>query len=90
MEIIVQKYGGTSVGSIAKIKKIALNIKKLKNKKTAPVVIVSAMAGETNKLIKLVNSISSLPNEREYDQILREARLDPVEVRSRGVEVLEI
>lgn len=70
MEIIVQKYGGTSVGSIAKIKKIALNIKKLKNKKTAPVVIVSAMAGETNKLIKLVNSISSLPNEREYDQII--------------------
>ena len=70
MEIIVQKYGGTSVGSIDKIKKIALNIKKLKNKKTAPVVIVSAMAGETNKLIKLVNSISSLPNEREYDQII--------------------
>ena len=70
MEIIVQKYGGRSVGSIAKIKKISINLKKLKNKKTAPVIIVSAMAGETNKLIKLVNSISSLPNEREYDQII--------------------
>ena len=39
MQIIVQKYGGTSVASITKIKKIAQNIKKLKNKKISPVVI---------------------------------------------------
>ena len=70
MQIIVQKYGGTSVASITKIKKIAQNIKKLKNKKISPVVIVSAMAGETDKLIKLISSISLLPNEREYDQII--------------------
>ena len=66
MKIIVQKYGGTSVGSIEKIKQIATNIKKLK--KLQIVVVVSAMAGETDRLVGLINSLSKIPNEREYDQ----------------------
>ena len=68
MKIIVQKYGGTSVGSIEKIKQIATNIKKLK--KLQIVVVVSAMAGETDRLVGLINSLSKIPNEREYDQII--------------------
>ena len=68
MKIIVQKYGGTSVGSIEKIKQIATNIKKLK--KLQIVVVVSAMAGETDRLVGIINSLSKIPNEREYDQII--------------------
>ena len=68
MKIVVQKYGGTSVSDIKKIKKIALNIKKLKKTGVSIVLVVSAMAGETDRLIKLINSVSDVPNEREYDR----------------------
>jgi len=70
MKIVVQKYGGTSVSDIKKIKKIALNIKKLKKTGVSIVLVLSAMAGETDRLIKLINSVSDVPNEREYDQII--------------------
>ena len=70
MKIIVQKYGGTSVANISKIKKIASNIKSLKKNKLNLVIVVSAMAGETDKLLNLINSISKIPNGKEYDNII--------------------
>tara|TARA_B100001989_G_C24534727_1_gene463672 strand:+ start:593 stop:1816 length:1224 start_codon:yes stop_codon:yes gene_type:complete len=70
MKIIVQKYGGTSVANISKIKKIASNIKSLKKDKLNLVIVVSAMAGETDKLLNLINSISKIPNGKEYDNII--------------------
>ena len=69
MDLIVQKYGGSSVGAIEKIKSIAKNISTLKKKKSI-VVIVSAMAGETDRLHKLTRDIADIPNGREYDQVI--------------------
>ena len=70
MDIIVQKYGGTSVANIRKIKSIAKNVSKLKKKNKSIVIVVSAMAGETDRLHNLTEKISKIPNEREYDEIV--------------------
>jgi len=68
--LIVQKYGGTSVGSIEKIKAVAERVVKTKKQGNNVVVIVSAMAGETDMLISLANQVSPNPNEREMDLLL--------------------
>ncbi len=70
MALIVQKYGGTSVGSIERIKVIAQHIKETREKDNKVVAIVSAMAGETDKLINLAKNLSSRPNAREMDLLL--------------------
>ena len=70
MDLIVQKYGGTSVGSTEKIKYIAKNISKLRKENKSIVVVVSAMAGETDRLDKITKKISKIPNEKEYDQVI--------------------
>ena len=68
--LIVQKYGGTSVGSIEKIKAVAERVVKTKKQGNNVVVIVSAMAGETDMLISLANQVSPNPDEREMDLLL--------------------
>jgi len=68
--VIVQKYGGTSVGSIERIKAVAERVAKTKKDKNAVVVIVSAMSGETDKLIGLANQIALNPEGREMDLLL--------------------
>ncbi len=68
--IIVQKYGGTSVGSIERIKNVAQRVVDTCKKGNKVVVIVSAMSGETDKLIGLANKISSNPERREMDLLL--------------------
>ncbi len=68
--LIVQKYGGTSVGSTEKIKAVAERIVETKKQGNNVVVIVSAMAGETDKLLWLANQISPNPDEREMDLLL--------------------
>lgn len=70
MTLIVQKYGGTSVGSTEKIKAVAERIVETKKQGNNVVVIVSAMAGETDKLLGLANQISPNPDEREMDLLL--------------------
>ncbi len=70
MALIVQKYGGTSVGSIERIKIVARHIKETKDKGHKVVAIVSAMAGETDKLINLAKELSDRPSEREMDLLL--------------------
>ncbi|RMG57372.1 MAG: aspartate kinase [Deltaproteobacteria bacterium] len=70
MALVVQKYGGTSVGSIEKIMNVARRVGKTKDAGNDVIVVVSAMAGETDRLVGLVNSITDLPNEREYDQVV--------------------
>lgn len=70
MAIIIQKFGGTSVGSIEKIKNVAKRVVLEKEKGNHVVVVVSAMAGETNKLVSMACEISETPNEREYDVLL--------------------
>ena len=68
--LIIQKYGGTSVGSLDRIKAVAERIVKTQKQGNHVVVIVSAMAGETDQLIGLATQISSNPDEREMDLLL--------------------
>lgn len=68
--LIVQKFGGTSVGSIERIYTVAEHIIKAKNDGNQVVVVVSAMAGETNRLLGLAQQIDRVPNARELDVLL--------------------
>ncbi|QVK18328.1 aspartate kinase [Mycoplasmatota bacterium] len=68
--IIVQKYGGTSVGSIDRIKKVAKKIIDSKNKGYKVIVVVSAIGDTTNKLLEKAKAISSNPPDRELDMLL--------------------
>jgi len=70
MALIVQKYGGTSVGSPERIKNVARRIARWKAKGHQLAVVVSAMAGETNRLIALAREIQEHPEPREYDVVV--------------------
>ncbi|MDA7786635.1 aspartate kinase [Gammaproteobacteria bacterium] len=69
MDIVVQKFGGTSVGSVERIAAVAELVKKSSNKDKI-VVVVSAMSGETNKLIDLAKNFTQNPNRREFDALV--------------------
>ncbi|NOH80900.1 aspartate kinase [Vibrio sp. RE86] len=68
--LIVQKFGGTSVGSIERIQTVAKHIIKAKNDGNQVVVVVSAMSGETNRLMELAKQVDAVPNARELDVLL--------------------
>ncbi len=70
MALIVQKYGGTSVGSIERIQKVAEKVIKTRDHGNDVVVVVSAMSGETNRLIDLAKGISDKPTPRELDVLV--------------------
>jgi aspartate kinase len=70
MALIVQKYGGTSVGSVERIKNVARRVARWKARGHDLVVVVSAMAGETNRLIALAKDIQANPEPRELDVIM--------------------
>ena len=70
MALIVQKYGGTSVGSVERIKHVAEKAVAAKRAGNEVVVVVSAMAGETNRLLGLAHEVSETPDERECDVLL--------------------
>ena len=69
MALIVQKYGGTSVGSIERIQNVARRVAKWKNAGNDVIVVVSAMSGETNRLIDLAKAIQAQPDPRELDVV---------------------
>jgi len=69
MALIVQKYGGTSVGNPERIKNVAKRVAKFHAQGHQVVVVVSAMSGETNKLIALAKEVQANPDPRELDQI---------------------
>jgi aspartate kinase len=68
--VIVQKYGGTSVASVERIKAVAERVTGTAGQGNSVVVVVSAMAGETDKLIDFAHQISAAPNDREMDMLL--------------------
>src|SRR4051795_10740817 len=70
MALIVQKYGGTSVANPERIKNVATRVAKYRARGDQVVVVVSAMSGVTDNLIKLAKEIMPLPNEREMDVLL--------------------
>jgi aspartate kinase len=69
MALIVQKYGGTSVGSVARIREVAQRVARFHREGHQLVVVLSAMAGETNRLIGLARELSASPNPRELDVV---------------------
>ena len=70
MALLVQKYGGTSVGTVERINAVADRVLKHKQKGDDIVVVVSAMSGETNRLIELAKSLQTTPDAREMDVLL--------------------
>lgn len=70
MGLVVQKFGGTSVANIEKIKNVAQKAIKEKKAGNDVVVVLSAMAGETDRLINLANSAADIPDGREYDSLI--------------------
>ncbi|OGW70747.1 MAG: aspartate kinase, partial [Nitrospirae bacterium RIFCSPHIGHO2_02_FULL_40_19] len=70
MALIVQKYGGTSVANTDRIKAVAERVVATAKQGNKVIVVVSAMAGETDKLIKFAHEITDMPDEREMDMLL--------------------
>ena len=70
MALVVQKYGGTSVGTTDRMKNVAKRIIKTYDAGNDLIVVVSAMSGETNKLVALANEMSEIPDGREYDVVV--------------------
>ena len=70
MALIVQKYGGTSVGTVDRIQNVAAKIKEQWSKGNRIVVVVSARSGVTNDLIARAKALSKLPDEREMDVLM--------------------
>ena len=70
MSLIVQKYGGTSVGNTQRITNVAARVAKYRSQGDRVVVVVSAMSGVTDNLIKLAKELMPLPSEREMDVLL--------------------
>ena len=70
MALIVQKYGGTSVGDPDRIRNVARRALKARSEGNDVVLVVSAMSGETNRLLKLVSKSRRVPSEREQDVVV--------------------
>ncbi len=70
MSLVVQKYGGTSVGSPERIRAVAERVARSHRAGDEVIVVVSAMSGETNRLLELAGTLAGHPNEREVDVLL--------------------
>src|SRR5881397_2810660 len=70
MALVIQKFGGTSVANIDRIKHVAGLVAKTRQAGDTVVVVVSAMSGETDRLVKLAHAITEFPDEREMDMLL--------------------
>ncbi len=70
MALIVQKYGGSSVGTVERIQAVADRVKRFRERGDQVVVVVSAMSGETNRLLEMAEAISDYPDPREMDVLV--------------------
>ena len=90
MALIVQKYGGTSVGTVERIHRVAERVERAQKHGHQVVVVLSAMSGETDRLLKLAHEVTGAPDERELDMLLSTGErvtiaLLAMELRGRGV-----
>lgn len=90
MALIVQKYGGTSVGTVERIHRVAERVERAQKDGHQVVVVLSAMSGETDRLLKLAHEVTGAPDERELDMLLSTGErvtiaLLAMELRGRGV-----
>jgi aspartate kinase len=88
--LIVQKYGGTSVGTIERIHRVADRVARTQGEGHQVVVVLSAMSGETDRLLKLAHEVTGTPDERELDMLLSTGErvtiaLLAMELRGRGI-----
>jgi len=88
--LIVQKYGGTSVGTIERIHRVADRVAHTQQAGNRIVVVLSAMSGETDRLLKLAHDVTATPDEREMDMLLSTGErvtiaLLAMELRGRGI-----
>jgi aspartate kinase len=90
MALIVQKYGGTSVANPERIKNVAKRVAKYHSRGDQVVVIVSAMSGVTDGLIKLAKDISPLPNEREMDMLLATGEQQTIALTAIALQTLNV
>lgn len=88
MALIVQKYGGTSVGSVERIEAVAEKLKKARDHGDDVVVVVSAMSGETNRLVALAHAIQEQPTPRELDVLLSTGEQVTIALLSMALEKL--
>ncbi len=90
MALIVQKYGGTSVGNIERIHNVAERVARAHRAGDQVVVVLSAMSGETDRLVKLAHEATPMPDEREMDMLLSTGErvtiaLLAMDLRGRGI-----
>lgn len=90
MALIVQKYGGTSVGNSDRIKNVAARVKKYRDQGDQVVVVVSAMSGVTDGLIKLAKEIMPLPSEREMDMLLATGEQTTIALTAMALHALNV
>ena len=88
MPLVVQKYGGTSVGSIEKIRNVAKRVIEMKKTGVDLVVVLSAMSGETDKLIRLAQEMTESPDPRELDVLISTGEQVTVALFSMAVQSL--
>ncbi|HJT19642.1 MAG TPA: aspartate kinase [Nitrospira sp.] len=91
MALIVQKYGGTSVGTIERIHRVGDRVEQAYKEGHQVVVVLSAMSGETDRLLRMAHDITALPDERELDMLLSSGErvtiaLLAMELRGRGLD----
>jgi aspartate kinase len=86
--VIVQKYGGTSVGTVEKIKHVAQRVVATKMAGNNVVVVVSAMAGETDRLINLAHDMVDKPDGREYDMMVSTGEQVSIALLSMAIQAL--
>lgn len=90
MSLIVQKYGGTSVGTVERIHRVADRVTEAKKAGHDLVVVLSAMSGETDRLLRLAHEVTASPDERELDMLLSTGErvtiaLLAMDLRGRGI-----
>ena len=89
--MIVQKYGGTSVGTVERIHRVADRVERAVKEGHQVVVVLSAMSGETDRLLRLAHEMTATPDERELDMLLSTGErvtiaLLAMELRGRGLD----
>lgn len=90
MALLVQKYGGTSMGSIERIELVASKVAAAQQRGHQVVVVVSAMSGETDRLLKLAKSMSARPSSRELDQIVATGEQQTIALLAMALEKLGV
>src|SRR5262245_53255865 len=90
MALIVQKYGGTSVGDTERIRNVACRVAEYRARGDQIVVVVSAMSGVTDRLIKLAKEIMPLPSEREMDVLLATGEQTTIALTAMALHALDV